>query len=116
MKKDAFNYSITKTLSAVNEVIDAPVNRKAKLICMQCLSVKDITTGPAQIDFGYKRGNNFVALKSALAVAADQTVAFETTVYLSPDDIPAVYIGTGVVGDQIRINVSGYVLYDEEAR
>lgn len=114
MKKDTFNFSDTRVLLAANEVIPVKLNKSGAFICIQQFSCTDQETAAAQVDFGYLRGSAFVPLQSNLAPAINFTSHFWGELFMNLDDLPAVRIITGVIGDHVQVAVSGYVLYNTD--
>ncbi|MEW5992948.1 MAG: hypothetical protein AB1744_00945 [Candidatus Zixiibacteriota bacterium] len=111
MKKDTFNFSQTRRLAATTEVIPYKLYKAGAYLCMQVLAATDLTSSPTRIDFGYQRGPDFVPLRSHAAPAAGHTVALDTEIFMTIDDVPAVRVVGGTVGDDIQLALAGYILY-----
>lgn len=113
MNKNTFVFTKTQVLvSTTNEILSTDIYMGGSLVCIQNLSITDETTAPTRVDFGFVRGNDFIALKSALAPAAGITVIHDNPTYVHIDDKPACRIIGGTAGDVIRLTVTGYVMGD----
>jgi len=112
MKKDTINYSNTAVITAVNQVIPIRLKHNGVLTVIQLISVTDQDNNPTRIDIGYQRSGVFVPLKSFATPGINFTVALEAEVWMFSDDIPAVRITGGVVGDHLQTNFLGYVLHN----
>lgn len=114
MKKQTFLYKKTgKCDSATKFILGADYAKWGQYVCLQNISAVDLDHASTQLDLGFRRGADFLAVKSFAAPAAGFTVTRETEIWCFLDDMPAVQVLGGTVGDEIEIVVAGYILYDD---
>lgn len=114
MKKSTFLYKKTgKCDSATSYILGADYAKWGELACYQHISGVNVDHSPTQLDIGFRRGNDFICLKSFTSPVANFTNSLGYDIWSFIDDMPAIRILGGTVGDEIEIVIAGYILYDD---